>query len=102
MLRIVGARNFALGTAASGSTVLFVTEPDAVRAIDREALCEAFGLTRREAEIAVLVARGANPATIAAELRLGIGSVRVYLTRIFDKTGVRSQPSLVALIRGFV
>jgi DNA-binding CsgD family transcriptional regulator len=102
MLRIVGARNLGLGAAAAGSTVLFLTEPDAVRPIDRDALCEAFGLTRREAEVAALLARGANPAAIAAELNLGIGSVRVYLTRIFDKTEVRSQAALGALIRGFV
>jgi DNA-binding CsgD family transcriptional regulator len=102
MLRVVSARNFGLGAAVSGSTVLFVTEPDAIRPIDRDALCEAFGLTRREADVAALLAHGASPAAIAAELDLGIGSVRVYLTRIFDKTEVHSQAALVALVRGFV
>jgi DNA-binding CsgD family transcriptional regulator len=102
MLRVVSARNLGLGAAASGSTVLFISEPDAARRIDRDALCEAFGLTRREADVAALLAHGQSTAAIAAELQLGIGSVRVYFTRIFDKTQVRSQAALVALICGFV
>jgi DNA-binding CsgD family transcriptional regulator len=101
MLRIMAVGDLARA-AGSGSVAIFIAEPDAARPIDREAIAEAFGLTRREAEIAALLAAGANPASIAAELQLGLGSVRVYLTRIFNKTEARSQSSLVALLRGFV
>jgi DNA-binding CsgD family transcriptional regulator/PAS domain-containing protein len=102
MLRIVSASKLALGSASPGSLAVFVGEPDAAPPIDREAIADAFGLTRREAEIAALLADGASPAAIAGKLDLGVASVRVYLTRIFSKTGARSQAALVATIRGFV
>jgi DNA-binding CsgD family transcriptional regulator len=102
MLRIVSASNLAPGAARPGSLAIFVTEPDAIPPVDREAIAEAFGLTRREAEIAALLAAGTSPATIAARLGLGLPSVRVYVTRIFHKTGAHSQAALVAMLRGFV
>jgi DNA-binding CsgD family transcriptional regulator len=101
MLRIMAVGDLARA-AGPGSVAIFIAEPDAARAIDRDAIAEAFGLTRREAEIAALLAAGSNPAAIAAELELGLGSVRVYLTRIFNKTDARSQASLVSMLRGFV
>jgi DNA-binding CsgD family transcriptional regulator len=102
MLRAVAAGSLGLDTQRSAAAVLFVSEPDAVRSIDREAIAEAFGLTRREAEVAALLANGASPSAIADELGLGTASVRVYLKRIYHKTEARTQAALVATIRGFV
>jgi DNA-binding CsgD family transcriptional regulator/PAS domain-containing protein len=102
MLRVVAASNLGLDAGRSGAVVVFLSEPDAVRPVDREAIAEAFGLTRREAEVAALLANGASPSAIAAELGLGTASVRVYLKRIYNKTEVRTQAALVAMIRGFV
>jgi DNA-binding CsgD family transcriptional regulator len=88
------------GASAHGVAIL-VAEPDAPPPIDKEALADTFRLTAREAEIAVLLAGGADPARIAATLDLGIGTVRNHLKRVFQKTGVASQAALVALARGF-
>jgi DNA-binding CsgD family transcriptional regulator/PAS domain-containing protein len=81
--------------------VIFITEPDAPPDIDSEALAESYRLTPREAEITALLAAGANIETIAARLSLAIGTVRVNLKRVFEKTGARSQAAVVALARGF-
>ncbi|MDQ6433015.1 helix-turn-helix transcriptional regulator [Mesorhizobium sp. LHD-90] len=100
MLRLVPAGCLG-GGAPSGAMVVFVSQPDAAREIDREAVAEAFGLTRREVEIAALLATGSGPSAIALRLGLGVDSVRTYLKRIFGKTGASTQASLVAMIRGF-
>jgi len=81
---------------------IFITEPDAPPAIDRLAVAEAFRLTRRESEIAALLAGGLDLETIASQLALGRGTVRDHLKHVFEKTGARSQATLVALLRGFV
>jgi DNA-binding CsgD family transcriptional regulator/PAS domain-containing protein len=83
-------------------TVIFITEPDAPLPIDRLAIAEAFRLTRRESEIAALLADGLDLETIAARLGTGRGTVRDHLKHLFQKTGARSQVALVALLRGFV
>jgi DNA-binding CsgD family transcriptional regulator len=81
--------------------VIFITEPDASPVIDSEALADSYRLTRREAEIATLLAGGANIETIAVRLSLAVGTVRFNLKRVFEKTGARSQAAVVALARGF-
>jgi DNA-binding NarL/FixJ family response regulator len=54
------------------------------------------GLTRREAEILALMARGmANP-DIAAELYLSVATIKSHINRIFAKTG---SPDRAAAIR---
>jgi DNA-binding CsgD family transcriptional regulator len=82
--------------------VIFITEPDASPVIDSEALADSYRLTPREAEIAALLAAGANIEMIAARLSLAVGTVRFNLKRVFEKTGARSQAAVVALARGFI
>jgi DNA-binding CsgD family transcriptional regulator len=90
-----------LGLPGAASVAVFISEPDAPVALDHAALADTFRLTRRESEIAAELARGRDLGTIAARLGLGLGTVRNHLKRMFDKTGTRSQPALVALLRGF-
>jgi DNA-binding CsgD family transcriptional regulator len=85
----------------SARVAIFIAEPDAPLTIDRMTIAETFRLTRREGEIAVLLAGGFDLETIASRLGLGRGTVRHHLRYIFEKTGARSQPALVALLRGF-
>jgi DNA-binding CsgD family transcriptional regulator len=94
------------GTAVPGvgsaRVAVFITAPDAPLPIDRITFADTFRLTRRESEIAVLLADGFDLETIASRLGLGRRTVRDHLQHVFEKTGVRSQPALVALLRGFV
>ncbi|HET7714989.1 MAG TPA: LuxR C-terminal-related transcriptional regulator [Bauldia sp.] len=87
--------------AAEPRVAIFIAEPDADPGIDREIIGDAFGLTRREAEVAALLATGIDLTAIAAILDLGQGTVRNHLKRAFEKTGTHSQAALVALLRGF-
>ena len=88
------------GTA--GTVAMLVSEPDAPPPLDREALADHFRLTRREADVACLLASGADLPAIASALDLGIGTIRGHLKQVFRKTGTTSQGALVALARGFV
>jgi non-specific serine/threonine protein kinase len=53
-------------------------------------------LTRREAEVAVLAARGLTNRDIAARLCLSVRTVEVHVDRILTKLGFRTRTQLAA------
>ena len=61
-------------------------------------LLESYGLTEREVEIVMLLARGLATKEIAAELSLSSHTVRDHVKAIFDKAGVNSRGELVACL----
>jgi DNA-binding CsgD family transcriptional regulator len=87
--------------AGNAAVAIFVTAPEAAPAINRHMIADAFLLTRRESEVAVLLAEGRDLESIARALGIEGTAVRQYLKRVFGKTGVHTQAALVALIRGF-
>lgn len=54
-------------------------------------------LSAREREVVRLVSQGLTDKQIARELAIGVASVRTYLQRIFDKTGVQRRAGLARL-----
>lgn len=70
-------------------------KPSDVRATRRDAE-EMLGqpLTRREQQIAELVATGMGNKQVAYALRLATGTVKVYLAEIFLKLGVSTRTEL--------
>jgi DNA-binding CsgD family transcriptional regulator len=85
----------------SPRVAVLVTEPDVAPVLDRLAVAETFQLTPRETEVAIRLSGGASLQEVAAELALGLGTVRHHLKHVFDKTGAHSQASLVALLHSF-
>lgn len=63
-----------------------------------EQLMELFGLTRKEALLALLISRGVKIAEAAVRLDLTIQTARLYSKRIYAKTDTRGQADLVRLI----
>ena len=61
-------------------------------------LLESYGLTEREVEIVMLLARGLATKEIAAELSLSSHTVRDHVKAIFEKVGVNSRGELVACL----
>lgn len=91
------ARDVFLGTAAVA--VVIQASPRAGsdgRLFDE--VREAFGLTRREAEIACFLADGWSLSSIAERLRMSPGTVRNHLKQVFEKSGARRQGELIALL----
>ena len=62
------------------------------------ALRDALGLTAREAQIAALLAQGLSLKETAERLRMEVGTARNHLKSVFDKSGVRRQGELIALL----
>ena len=56
------------------------------------------GLTTAEARVALAVADGGALDAIASELGVYLHTVRKHLSNAYDKTGMRSQAALGALV----
>lgn len=65
----------------------------------REALRERYGLTVRDQEIVLSVRAGMTNAQIAARTGLSEGTVKQYLSRIFETFAVSNRTQLVAALR---
>ncbi|TWF81228.1 DNA-binding CsgD family transcriptional regulator [Pseudonocardia hierapolitana] len=84
---------------AGAGRVAVVVEPCAPRATVAIRLA-AYGLSRREAEVARLVLRGSSTRAICAALHISPHTVQDHLKNVFDKLGVRSRRDLVGLMLG--
>jgi DNA-binding NarL/FixJ family response regulator len=76
------------------------TSPEQIR----QRLPEAEALTEREQEVLALLAQGHSNPEIARRLHLAAGTVRNYVSVIFQKLGVsdRTQAAVVAVQHGLV
>lgn len=63
-------------------------------------LLAAHGLTRREAEVARLVLRGASTLEMVDAMRISRYTVQDHLKAVFDKVGVRSRRDLAGALLG--
>lgn len=61
-------------------------------------LRELYGLTVREAQVAVMLAEGYSPVDIAEEGRVSIGTVRVQIKQIAFKLGCNRQTEIVRIV----
>ena len=78
--------------------LIFLSAPGTRTRVDPRLVAHAFGLTRREAELAVALIGGHTPQTVSQQTGVAISTVRTHLKAIFWKTGVHSQSELAALI----
>ena len=86
---------FALDRAAA---VVFLSDPDHTPETPVQLLRRVYGLTRREASLALVMAGGASLAKAADELRIAKTTARRHLTSIFSKTDIHRQADLIRLI----
>ncbi len=57
------------------------------------------GLTRRETDVAQLIASGQTPREAAIQLQIGYETARLHLKAVFSKVGVHGQAELAALLQ---
>jgi len=96
----------AVRAVAAGDQLLY---PEAVRTLAlrhlrRQPDPAAFDLTAREREVLGLVAAGMSNAEIAAQLVLGVETVRTHVAKVLAKLGARdrTQAVVIAYTRGLV
>jgi DNA-binding CsgD family transcriptional regulator len=94
----VSASDVLEGISAGIRAALFVIELDRPVGIDPIVLAATFHLTRREAALAALLARGMDLAEAASQSGIGIGTARGYLKQILAKTDTHRQAELVSLL----
>jgi DNA-binding CsgD family transcriptional regulator len=82
------------GEVGSVAVVIETARPDDLIYI----LLDSYGLTQRETEIVLLLARGLAVKEIAAEFFLSIHTVRDHIKAVYAKTGVNSRGELVATL----
>ncbi|MBK8174065.1 MAG: hypothetical protein IPK66_01795 [Rhodospirillales bacterium] len=77
------------------AAVLFIGDPERTVDIDPRQLVRMYGLSRAEARVAVLLAKGLRLEQAAQHLGLTYETVRKHLKQIFSKTGTDRQAELV-------
>ncbi len=80
--------------------VLFLRDSETEQVPPIELIQRLHGLSRREAEAVWALSHGKRHREIADELAVSVDTLRTYLRRAADKTGVRRQGELVRLIIG--
>jgi len=89
------------GDAAGAPAVLALCRfPDALAPASAEHLSELHGISRREAELAVLITEGITIAEAAARMGLTVETARNYSKQLYAKLGLRGQAELVRLVCG--
>lgn len=58
------------------------------------------GMTKRESEILTLLAEGLTNRQIAEKLYISEGTVKNYISAIYDKTGIHDRAKLIVAIKG--
>jgi DNA-binding CsgD family transcriptional regulator len=96
-LKPVGAVD-ALGTGKDAACVVFLSDPDFNADPTADSLRRAFGLTHREAQTAIAIARGNGLKAAAETLGVAQTTARTMLQRAFAKTGTNQQAELAALV----
>jgi len=100
-LRIVPLRHIAAALPdRTAFVVVFVSDPVQPGLPNRDDLIAIFGLTPREAEVALHMAHGTPLVEISKRLRIARNTARTHLANAMVKTGARTQGALVGLIRG--
>ena len=77
------------------AAILFLGDPERTVDIDPRQLVRLYGLSRAEARVAVLLAKGLRLDQSAQQLGLTYETVRKHLKQIFSKTGTDRQAELV-------
>jgi DNA-binding CsgD family transcriptional regulator len=90
--------HFRRGVHSSAAIILTVHDPERPADARPEIWRKMFGLTGAEARVAVLTMRGLSDAMIAAELGIGIGTVRTHQKQLLAKTETKSKAEAAHLL----
>jgi DNA-binding CsgD family transcriptional regulator len=78
--------------------VVLVNDPSDADRANAELLIDLFGLTRREADVALAVVAGHGLRAAAQQLGIALTTARTHLQHVFEKTLTRRQSELTSLV----
>lgn len=88
------------GAFGGDASVIVLVSKAGVTLPDAQTLSARFGLSRREAEVALLLAEGLSNAEIADRLFVSPHTARRHTANIFEKLGVNTRKGLALLFLG--
>ena len=88
---------YAIRAAQAGKAILAPEAAQALIEATRQKQGVGFDLTRREREVLALLVNGLSNSEIAAQLSLGLTTVKFHLVNIFSKLGARSRVEAVTI-----
>jgi len=80
--------------------VVTITDPVLPIDVEPEVLAKLYGLTRREADLAVQLSAGLELRAAATAAGMSYNTARSHIRLLFHKTGAKSQLQLVSILRG--
>ncbi len=87
------------GATETAAAVAMIKDPEhRSQHPDHADLRTGLGLSRREAELAVLLGEGKSVPEAAAAMKISVNTARVHLAHIFEKTGASNQGDLLRLL----
>lgn len=86
------------GSSPPDRVLLLITDPDRAARASADVLAAAYGLTPREAGLALALANGLPLHLAALNLGITLGTARQYLKAVFSKTATGRQAELVRLV----
>jgi DNA-binding NarL/FixJ family response regulator len=93
-IRVIAAGDGLLAPSVTRKLISeFARQPQPAKSLPRELA----GVTEREREVLVLIARGLSNAEIAEHLHLGGGTVKTHVSRLLAKLGARDRAQLVVI-----
>jgi len=84
--------------APNGRVALYLADPASPLQCSPDSLIATFGLTQREAEVAIALANGLCLQEISDQQQLGKETIRSQLKVVFRKLGVKRQQDVIRLI----
>ena len=82
----------------NAAAIVFVTDPELSADQPARHLQAFYGLTEREADLAIALAKGLSPAEYARDSELAINTVRWHVKQIQSKTNAARQSDIVRLV----
>lgn len=98
LARPVAISGVGFDTLTGARLALFFATPDQPAFIRDEDLQLLFGLSKAEAQITALLADGLELQQIADRRGVAVGTIRVQMKHIFQKTNVRRQAELIKVV----
>jgi DNA-binding CsgD family transcriptional regulator len=83
---------------AEGGQIIVSLHVPGIDAERLEVAAAIFGLSPAQKQVAGLVVEGLSHRDIAERMAISANTVRTHVNRIFEKTGVRTQPALVRVL----
>ena len=98
--QVMSGRNIIDGKVMQRLSALMSSSMTGNFADEKQGLSLPEGITVREQEICVLLAQGLTNKQIAESLYISEGTVKNYISSIYDKTGIHDRAKLIVAIKG--